>query len=360
MACSSQKGFEDRSLGRFLDPLPALDSERDWHQTGRDLNAKDDSDSAKAEILEFTVAASEAGARLDKVLADRCADLSRSQLQALTKAGHVSVNGSAVTKPRHPLAAGDQIVVEIPAPESTELRPQDIPLDVLFEDDHVIVLNKPAGLVVHPAAGNPDGTLVNALLFHCDGKLSSIGGDDRPGIVHRLDKETSGCLVAAKSDEAYQSLTGQFAGRETDKAYFCVVQGVPDSASGHIENRIGRHPVNRQRMAVRPEPHGKEAVTDYEVLRSDDKGRWSLIRCVIHTGRTHQIRVHMKETLRCPILGDELYAQVSRQAVKPGRLMLHARNLAFQHPITGERLEFASPIPEAFTPFLPEASAELI
>ncbi len=319
-------------------------------------SSPDDGDDDLTETITLQIGDRESGARLDKVLADRCGNLSRSRLQALIKAGEVTLNGAPVTKPRHPLAVGDEIIVTIPPPESTEVLPQDIPLAVLHEDDHVIVIDKPVGLVVHPGAGNPDGTLVNALLHHCHGRLSQAGGIERAGIVHRLDKETSGCLVAAKTDTAYLSLTGQFAGRETEKAYFCVVEGVPVPASGRIENRIGRHPVNRQRMAVRPEPHGKEAITDYEVTHSDPAGTWALVRCVIHTGRTHQIRVHMKESLHCPILGDELYAQVSRQSVRPGRLMLHARRLAFTHPVTGERLVFESPLPDEFSPFLPPSA----
>lgn len=304
------------------------------------------------------VAAAETGARLDKVLADVFPDLSRSRLQDLIRDGHVSVAGRPVTKPRHPLAAGDAIRIEIPPPTPSVAAAQDIPLDILHEDEHLIVLNKPAGLVVHPAAGNADGTLVNALLHHCRGQLSGIGGVERPGIVHRLDKETSGCLVAAKTDAAHQELARQFADRETEKTYLCVVQGVPSSPHGLIENRIGRHPVNRQKMAVRPEPHGKEAVTGYTVLHTDPRSTWALVRCDLHTGRTHQIRVHMKESLGCPILGDEIYAQPTRQSEQPGRLMLHARRLAFTHPITGRRMAFESPLPPAFTPYLPPGGPE--
>ena len=306
-----------------------------------------------AETRLIAVAAAHIGARLDKALAESCPDLSRSRLQDLIRDGHVHLGGRPVTKPRHPLAAGDTIELHIPPPAPAESAPQDIPLSVLFEDDHLIVIDKPAGLVVHPAAGNPDGTLVNALLHHCHGQLSGIGGVERPGIVHRLDKETSGCLVAAKTDPAHQELSRQFADRETEKTYLCVVQGVPAPSEGLIENRIGRHPVNRQKMAVRPDPHGKEAVTGYAILHHDPGGAWALVRCDLHTGRTHQIRVHMKESLGCPILGDEIYAQVSRQTTRPGRLMLHAHRLAFTHPATGQRLSFEAPLPAPFVPFLP-------
>ncbi|MCB1229748.1 MAG: RluA family pseudouridine synthase [Verrucomicrobiae bacterium] len=339
----------------------ALDGGATVAQTGVHVNSAEspvEDDDAEIDTISLAIDDRAAGSRLDKVLAERCADLSRSRLQALIKSGQITVNGVTVTKPRHSLASGDEIVVTIPPPDPAEIVAQDIPLDVLHEDEHLIVINKPAGLVVHPAAGNPDGTLVNALLFHCRGQLSGIGGVERPGIVHRLDKETSGCLVAAKTDLAHQSLVGQFANRETEKAYLCVVQGVPAQSSGHLENRIGRHPVSRQKMAVRPEPHGKEAITDYEVLNADPEGHWALVRCVIHTGRTHQIRVHLKECLHCPILGDEIYAQISRQSVKPGRLMLHARHLGFTHPATGERIAFESPLPAAFHPFLPSDLAD--
>ncbi len=321
-----------------------------------DTDSPDD-DESDSDVISLSIAPADSGSRLDKVLADHCPTLSRSRVQALIKAGEVRVNGATVGKPRHPLAGGDEILIHLPPPTPAEIVAQDIPLAVLYEDDQLIVIDKPAGLVVHPAAGNADGTLVNALLHHCRGQLSGIGGVERPGIVHRLDKETSGCLVAAKTDNAHQSLSGQFADRLTEKAYLCVVQGVPEPASGHLANRIGRHPVNRQKMTLLPQPRGRDAVTDYEVINADPAGQWALVRCVIHTGRTHQIRVHMKESLRCPILGDEIYAQVSRQTVKPGRLMLHARHLAFTHPVTGARMAFDSPLPEAFKPFLPADAA---
>lgn len=294
----------------------------------------------------------EGGSRLDKVLADRRPDFSRARLQDLIRDGHVSIGGQTVTKPRHPLAAGDRVTVRVPPPVPAAAKPQAIPLTILFEDEHLIVIDKAAGIVVHPAAGNADGTLVNALLHHCRGQLSGIGGVERPGIIHRLDKETSGCLVAAKTDTAHREIARQFADRETEKTYLCVVQGMPSAPEGRIENQIGRHPGNRQKMTIRPEPHGKTAVTGYRVERADSAGAWALIRCELFTGRTHQIRVHMKESLQCPILGDEIYAQVNRQTVKTGRLMLHAWRLAFTHPMTGERLTMESALPAAFERFL--------
>lgn len=278
-------------------------------------------------------------------------ELSRSAVQDLIKAGFALVSGRKV-KASHLLAGGEEIVVRIEPERSGELLGEAIPLSILYEDEDLIVVDKPTGLVVHPAAGNPDGTLVNALLHHCQGKLSGLAGVDRPGIVHRLDKETSGCLVAAKSDVAYHSLVGQFSGRETQKEYLAVTEGIPAKHEGVIETRIGRHPVNRQRMAVVSPPAGKEAITDYLVLRSEVRENWAVLRCIIHTGRTHQIRVHLKEVLRCPILGDTIYAQVARQKVKVDRLLLHARFLAFRHPLTGEFLRFEAPLPEVFGRFV--------
>jgi 23S rRNA pseudouridine1911/1915/1917 synthase len=291
------------------------------------------------------------GDRLDRVLAAEFSDSSRARLQSLIKAGEVRVNGSVETKPRRSIDAGDRISVRIPPEKTAELLPETLPLVVLFEDEDLIVIDKPAGLVVHPAAGNPTGTLVNALLHHCGDALRQVGEPARPGIVHRLDKDTSGCLVAAKSEVAYQGLTARFSNREVEKTYRCVVSGVPSSLTGRIENRIGRHPVNRQRMALVDEPAGKLAITDYAVVATDPDGKWSAIRCELHTGRTHQIRVHMKESLRCPILGDEIYAQKGKQSVKTSRLMLHARRLAFRHPRTDDPMAFESSVPPEFERF---------
>ena len=217
--------------------------------------------------------------RLDQYLAAHLPELSRSRIQSLIKSGDVLVNGSPA-KPKNPVSRGDSITVRIPEPEPAEAQPQDIPLDILYEDEDVIVINKESGMVVHPAAGNPDGTIVNALLHHC-GDLSGIGGVERPGIVHRLDKDTSGCLVIAKNDAAHQSLTAQFAARSTEKRYLAVVQGIPSQSSGTVFTHIGRHPVNRLKMAVVNPGSGKAAITDYDLLCADPStdSPWFCARC---------------------------------------------------------------------------------
>jgi 23S rRNA pseudouridine1911/1915/1917 synthase len=283
--------------------------------------------------------------RLDHFLQSQLTDMSRTRLQALIKDGNILLNGSAA-KPNTPLKQGDTITMEIPEPEPTEVVAQAIPLDVLFEDEHLIVINKAEGMVVHPAAGNPDGTLVNALLYHCK-NLSGIGGELRPGIVHRLDKETSGCLVAAKHDLAHTRLSEAFSDRNLTKLYLAAVNGVPSAEKGRIENRIGRHPVDRKRMAVTDRADiGKEAVTEWEKL-SVHQG-CALILCRLLTGRTHQIRVHMRESLGMAILGDTIYAQPQRQLIKMPRLMLHAWKLEFTHPITKQEMKFEAPVPGEF------------
>lgn len=287
--------------------------------------------------------------RLDQYLHERLPDMSRTRIQSLIKDGNILLNGKT-TKPNTALKNGDSIVVEVPEPVPTEVVAQDIPLEVLYEDEDLIVVNKAAGMVVHPAAGNPDGTLVNALLFHCK-NLSGIGGELRPGIVHRLDKETSGCLVAAKHDLAHTRLSSSFSDRDISKIYLAVINGVPATTQGRIENRIGRHPVDRQRMAVtQNENIGKEAVTEWE-MRAEHKG-CALIQCRLLTGRTHQIRVHMRENLHAAILGDTIYAQPQRQQVQMSRLMLHAWKLAFTHPISGKSLAFEATVPAEFGPWV--------
>ncbi len=289
------------------------------------------------------------GIRLDAFLHEKLPDMSRTRLQDLIKEGAVLLNG-AKAKPSTHLRANDQVSLIIPEAKPVEIVAQDIPLEVLFEDEHLIVINKPAGLVVHPAAGNPDGTLVNALLHHCK-NLSGIGGELRPGIVHRLDKETSGCLVAAKHDLAHTRLTEAFSTRAISKIYLAAVQGVPARDDGRIENLIGRHPVDRKRMAVVTSASvGKEAVTEWR--RVSIHQDCALIECRLLTGRTHQIRVHMKETLKTPILGDTIYAHPHRQNPNMPRLMLHAWKLSLKHPITRQDLAFEAQVPEEFGPWM--------
>lgn len=289
------------------------------------------------------------GTRLDQFLAGQLPEMSRARIQALIKEGEITVNGKAC-KAKTPVERGMSIEVNIPEPEPAEAQPQDIPISVLYEDKDVIVIDKESGMVVHPAAGNPDGTLVNAVLYHC-GDLSGIGGVERPGIVHRLDKDTSGCIVVAKNDNAHLSLTTQFAERDTGKIYLAVVQGCPKEPEGTVFTNIGRHPVNRLKMAVVNPGAGKPAITDYKVLRHDASTNTSLVLCTLHTGRTHQIRVHMLH-LGHPLIGDPIYAHPQKQKARPGRLMLHAWRLAFNHPRNGQRIAIQSPIPPEYTPWL--------
>ncbi|MFD0893710.1 RluA family pseudouridine synthase [Luteolibacter ambystomatis] len=290
------------------------------------------------------------GDRLDAWLAARLPDLSRSRIQALIREQFIVVNGQPA-KPRDAVKPGAVISIAIPEAVPDVAAPQDIPLSILFEDDDLVVLDKEAGIVVHPAAGNPDGTLVNALLHHCKGQLSGIGGVERPGIVHRLDKDTSGCLVVAKTDHAHQSLTNQFSGRTMEKIYLAVTQGIPKPEKDTIFTHIGRHPVNRQKMAVVNPPGGKPAITDYEIRYIDPSTLTALVKVHLHTGRTHQIRVHMLHK-GTPLLGDPIYAKPARQSGYAGRLMLHAWKLEFDHPRTNKRLAFQAPIPPEFTPWV--------
>ncbi len=295
----------------------------------------------------FTVAPDQAGLRLDRFLCACLPELSRARLQALIKEGAAAVNGRPA-KPSYDTCPGDAVTLEIPPDKPAEAQAQDLPLTLLYEDEHLAVLNKASGMVVHPAHGNEDGTVVNALL-HRFGSLSSIGGVARPGIVHRLDKETSGCLVVARNDAAHQHLSAQFAGREVTKIYLAVTHGTPQPPSGTIQTHLGRDPHDRLKLAVLPAPAGKWAHTDYEVLAALTGD--ALVKCTLHTGRTHQIRVHLKH-LGHPLLGDSTYARRTKQSAAP-RLMLHAWRLALTHPATGQRLAWEAPLPPEFHPWLP-------
>ena len=310
---------------------------------------------AAADTQAVEIRADAQAGRLDAFLAARLPDLSRSRIQTLIRGQFIMVNGNPA-KPRDAVNPGDVIAIALPEAVPLDAAPQDIALDILYEDDDLIVLNKAPGIVVHPAPGNPDGTLVNALLHHCRGGLSGIGGVERPGIVHRLDKDTSGCLVVAKSDAAHQSLATQFSERSTmEKIYLAVTRGVPKPEKDTIFTHIGRHPVNRRKMAVVNPPGGKSAITDYEVLTTDAASLTALVLCHLHTGRTHQIRVHLHHK-GAPIAGDPIYGKPSKDPALPQRLMLHAWRLSFEHPITGARHHFESPIPAEFAPWVEKAN----
>jgi 23S rRNA pseudouridine1911/1915/1917 synthase len=310
----------------------------------------------------IVVAQDNAGERLDRALALTIADLSRSRLKALILAGEVTVGGRTVRDPGHRVNAGDDVTVVLPPPEPATPAAENIPLDVVFEDDAIIVIDKPRGMVVHPAPGRTTGTLVNALIAHCGASLSGIGGVRRPGIVHRLDKDTTGVMVVAKTDRAHAKLAAQFAdhGRTgpLQRGYLAFVWGAPDRPRGTIDLPIDRHPHARDKMSVRQ--GGREAITHWEVLERfsgpDGKPVASLLACRLETGRTHQIRVHLAHAGH-PLIGDGVYGSGFRTkiALLPpkaaaavealGRQALHAYLLAIEHPVTGQSLEFRSELP---------------
>lgn len=298
----------------------------------------------------FTVEKSLPAERLDTFLRRRFPAVSRVALKRMIEEGHVRLNGLQV-KPTHTPRAGEKIEIRWPEPRSAVAVPEEIPLDILFEDQSLLVLNKPAGLVVHPAAGHEEHTLVNALLHHCRGELSGIGGVARPGIVHRLDKETSGCLVVAKNDEAHVALSAQFAGRKVKKIYNAIVCGELARNSGEIHAAIARHPTHRKRMAVRADDAGRTAHTSWRVLERFNSA--TFVEAQLHTGRTHQVRVHF-QFLGHPLVGDETYgARQNRRLTdvtgyRAQRVLLHARELSFVHPRTEESVSFEAPLPEDF------------
>ena len=283
--------------------------------------------------------------RLDAFLASSLDGLTRSQATRLIESGEVAVNGRAVSK-SYKLAGGEDIVVTLPEPEPVEAVPQDIPLDVVYEDADVIVVNKPSGMVVHPAPGHPDGTLINALLYHCAGTLSGIGGALRPGIVHRIDRDTSGLIIAAKNDAAHQYLSAQLADHTLARTYECIVVGALREDRGTVDAPIARHPTDRKRMAV--VAGGREAVTHWEVIARYPG--YTHVRCRLETGRTHQIRVHMAY-IGHPILGDTVYGAKKEVPGLTGQC-LHAVGLRFLHPRTHEVVELSCPLPEEFTRML--------
>jgi 23S rRNA pseudouridine1911/1915/1917 synthase len=321
------------------------------------MSGSTESDRDERQLL--VVEEAEAGRRLDAFLAGRDPQLSRTRFKALIKSGQVSVGGQTLDEPNYRVNAGDEVAVAIPEPEDATPKPEAIPLDIVFEDEHLIVIDKPAGMVVHPAAGNWTGTLVNALLHHCGASLSGIGGVRRPGIVHRLDKETSGLIVVAKSDAAHRGLAEQFADHSIEgpleRAYLALVWGAPSPAAGTIETFLDRDPKNRQRQAV-VRSGGRRAVTHYATEEGFAGGIASLVRCRLETGRTHQIRVHLAH-IGHPLVGDNVYGSgfLTKAELLPpplaGRVRrfrrqaLHAAVLGFRHPVSGDRMKFESELP---------------
>lgn len=311
------------------------------------------------QVISVALTPSHAGWRLDRALADAVPTLSRERLKALIRSGALESGASAVRDPALKVRGSEAFLLKVPEPKPAHNEAQDIPLRVVFEDEHLLVVDKPAGLVVHPAAGNPDGTLVNALLHHCGGSLSGIGGVARPGIVHRIDKDTSGLLVVAKTDVAHEGLAKQFAGHTIERRYLAIVAGVPKAAEGTVDAPLARSSTNRKKIAIVGEGRGKRAVTHWrrlEVLRDA-----ALVECRLETGRTHQVRVHMA-SLGHALLGDPVYGRSgkgSRDVLKRlsfQRQALHAAELGFVHPVTKHRLSFASGMPadmqELFTALL--------
>lgn len=277
--------------------------------------------------------------RADKILATEFPDVSRTRLQEAFEQGHVTLKGAPIKK-NYKVSEGDCLEIILPEVKAPTVSPVDIPLDIVFEDDDIVVVNKSSGMVTHPGSGTGEDTLVHALLHHCDGKLSPLSGELRPGVVHRLDKETSGLIVFAKSDAAYQELISLFASRSLDKQYLALVKGIPRLQSGSIQEPIRRNPVYRVKMQVHP--RGKLAHTDWAV--EDALKYHALLRCWLHTGRTHQIRVHLAN-IGHPIIGDKTYGCPDYDVA---RVCLHATELTFKHPVNGKKMHFSLPLPPDF------------
>lgn len=287
--------------------------------------------------------------RLDSYLSQNSPDLSRSRIQQLIEQGHVRLNGEVCNSKKITLKQGDFITLEIPAAQPLELQPEDIPLDILYEDEQILILNKPAGLVVHPAPGHPNGTLVNALLAHCP-NLPGIGGVQRPGIVHRLDKDTTGAIAIAKTEVAHHSLQAQLKAKTARREYLGVVYGVTNKESGTINLPIGRHPKERKKMAIVPvEKGGREAVTHWQI--KERLGNYTLMHFQLETGRTHQIRVHSAQ-IGHPIVGDSVYSSGRSVGVNLPGQALHAWKLQLKHPLTNNLVEVVAPLPQVFSTLL--------
>lgn len=296
----------------------------------------------------YTIPEGSRRGRADKVLAGAFPEHSRAAFQRALEAGLVKADGKIIGQ-ADDVKAGQTLEFSFPETKPAELKPVDIPLDVIFEDKHLIVLNKPSGMVVHPGVGTGEDTLVHALLAHCAGELSGVGGVERPGIVHRLDKETTGLIVVAKNDAAHRALADQFASRTLKKEYLAIVAGVPNEGSGTIDRGIARHPVHRHRMTTGE--GGRPAKTDWIVEKKFGEAA-ALVRCRIHTGRTHQIRVHLK-SIGHPLLGDATYGWKQNPALPvPPRVMLHAEHLVFSHPVSAKVLDLTAPLPADFKALL--------
>ena len=293
----------------------------------------------------FTVAPEQAGERVDKLLAELLEDFTRSRIQKIAESGQLLINGSPV-KVNYKLKAGDEIVLHVEPPQEVDIVAEDIPLDIVYEDEEMLVVNKPQGMVVHPAAGNYSGTLVNALMAYCGDSLSGINGEKRPGILHRIDKDTSGLLLVAKTDRAHRSLAEQIKAHSLTRAYRALVHGNFKEDGGTIDAPIGRHPIDRKKMTITT-IHAREAVTHFRVL--ERFGRFTYIECRLETGRTHQIRVHMKY-IGHPLAGDPLYGP--RKTLAGNGQYLHARLLGFKHPRTGKEMVFTAPLPAYFVKML--------
>lgn len=296
------------------------------------------------ETYEFTIdaASTDIGTRLDKYLTEQIPDQSRSYIQKLLDDNFITVNGKSA-KSNYKLRAGDTITVEIPEAEELDIKPENIPLDIVYEDDDIIVINKPKGMVVHPAPGHTSGTLVNALMYHCKDSLSSINGVLRPGIVHRIDMDTTGLLVACKSDQAHRVLSDKFKVHDIHRVYTAIVYNQFATDEGTINKPIARHKTDRKKMAI--DSNGRHAVTHYRVIERL-KQNFSLVECELETGRTHQIRVHMA-SINHPLLGDEVYGPKQKPFATQGQV-LHAGVLGFDHPITGEYMEWHADLPDYF------------
>lgn len=299
--------------------------------------------------LQYEVTAEEDGLRLDQYIAGRCMDLSRSYIQKLIKESRVTINNNIQTKTKTAVQESDIVNVSLPDPKELEIKPQDIPLDILYEDNDVLVVNKPKGMVVHPAPGHYEDTLVNAVLYHCRDNLSGINGVLRPGIVHRIDKDTTGALIVCKNDKAHQKIADQLREHTITRSYRAIVYNNFSEDEGMINAPIGRHPTNRKKRMV-TEKNSKEAITHYKVLDHLNH-KFNYIECRLETGRTHQIRVHMSH-IGHPLLGDEVYGPVNSKFKNLQGQTLHAATIGFIHPTTEEYMEFSAPLPDYFEKLL--------